>query len=343
MHAPRSDAYLQTILETAVDAIVTINSRGIILSFNRAAVRMFGYSSEEAVGHNISLLMPSPFREEHDRYIGRYLQTREPHIIGIGREVMGLRKDGRTFPIELAVSHVVDQGEHFFVGILRDVSEQRYLEKALVDAIENERREIGRDLHDALGQIITGISLMSKSLAKKLTAHEARLAQEAQTIAEMCGEAMAETKRLAYGAYPTELERQGLKTALIQIAETVHKLHHVDAQFQGAEAWTPLDPTTELHLYRIAQESVANAIKHGRPRRLIIALEQGRDMTCLRVTDDGIGLPEQMDPAKISMGLDIMRHRASLIGGDLRIHSPPTGGTEVLCCIRNAFLLSRRA
>lgn len=337
----QSKAFIETILESAVDAIITIDSDGIIHTFNRAAVRIFGYEAAAVVGRNINVLMPPPYSERHDEYLRRYLKTGKAHIIGIGREVYGLRKDGTTFPMDLAVSEIQGQDHHYFVGILRDISERKYLEKAIVTASENERREIGRDLHDALGQSITGISLMAKSLAKKLTSQGNALAADAETLTQLAMEAMTEAKRLAYGAFPTELERQGLKTALLQIVETARRLHHIESHFSAPSAWDPLDNSTELHMYRIAQESVANAVKHGRPKNIWLILERNGTSVTMSVRDDGVGIPAVRDPNRISMGLDIMRHRASLIGGTLDIRSPKGGGTEVICCIQDTFLVSK--
>ncbi len=338
--APESRALLKAILETAVDAIVTINSSGVIQSFNPAAVRLFGYQTSEVIGKNVRVLMPNPWRDQHDAYLHRYLQTGEARIIGTGRQVLGRKKDGSTFPLDLAVSEVDQVGDRFFMGIMRDMSQQRYMEQALVNAIENERREIGRDLHDALGQIITGISLLSKSLAKKLAGSDATLAGEAQAIATMCVDAMTETKRLAYGSFPTELERQGLKTALIQLADHLHKIHHLETHFSCDRHWHPLPPATELHLYRIAQESLANAVKHGKPRNIWISLHQEDHCATLEIRDDGEGFKPVRQTGRISMGLHIMRHRASMIGGEFIIRPGRSRGTEVLCCIRRPILVS---
>jgi len=340
--ALQSEAYIHAILETAVDAIITIDQNGTILSFNRTATNMFGYTQNEVLGKNVKMLMPAPFQEQHDAYLSRYMKTGKARIIGIGREVLGLRRDGSKFPMDLAVSEVTGPEIRMFVGIIRDISERKYLEKALVSASENERREIGRDLHDALGQIITGISLLAKSLAKKLQPVDKKLADEADTIASLSMEAMAETKRLAYGAFPTELERQGLIPALIQLTETIRRIHRIETRLNAPEHWHPLDISIELHVYRIAQESMGNAVKHGKPKHIDLTLERTGDGVVLTVTDDGIGLSEKRDPNRISMGLDIMRHRAKLIGGSFDIKKRKTAGTEVICCIPEAFLVSRK-
>jgi two-component system CheB/CheR fusion protein len=118
------EARLRAVLDTAVDGIITINERGIVQSVNSAAERIFGYTSEEMIGHNISMLMPSPHREEHDGYLANYLRTGEKKIIGIGREVEARRKNGTTFPCVLAVSEVPLPDQRLFTGIVRDITEQ---------------------------------------------------------------------------------------------------------------------------------------------------------------------------------------------------------------------------
>lgn len=252
-----------------------------------------------------------------------------------------MRHDRTTFPLDLSVSEIKSPDHHYFVGIIRDMSERKYLEKAIVTASENERREIGRDLHDALGQSITGLSLLAKSLAKRLHVQENPLAEDAEAMVELAMDAMAETKRLAYGAFPTELERQGLKTALVQILERSRHLHGIETHFSAPSTWCSLDNATELHLYRIAQESVANSIKHGKPKNIYLSLKLSGSEVTLTVRDDGVGMPKKLDPNRISMGLDIMRHRASLIGGTFTINSPKGRGTEVICCIPDIFLVSK--
>ncbi|HVS04002.1 MAG TPA: PAS domain S-box protein [Thermoanaerobaculia bacterium] len=124
-------ARTEAILQAAVDAIVTIDARGAVQSFNPAAERMFGYDAGEVIGRNVSLLMPPPYREEHDGYLERYLRTGEQRIIGIGREVVARRKDGAVFPIDLAVSEVTVGGERSFMGTLRDISARKAAEEEL--------------------------------------------------------------------------------------------------------------------------------------------------------------------------------------------------------------------
>jgi len=143
-------ARTRSILETAVDGFISIDDRGIIEGVNPAALTMFGYEAEELVGQNVSLLMPEPWRGHHDGYIRDYLETGEKKIIGIGREVLGLRKDGSTFPIELAVSEVEVGGERAFIGTVRDISERRRLEEQFLQSQKMEAvgRLAGGVAHD---------------------------------------------------------------------------------------------------------------------------------------------------------------------------------------------------
>jgi PAS domain S-box-containing protein len=126
-----SEARLRAILETAVEAIITIDERGIIESFNRAAEKTFGYTADEVIGRNVSVLMPQPYRREHDGYLQNYTHTGQAKIIGIGREVVAQRKDGSTFPIDLSVSEVRLPGRRLFTGFIRDITERKRAEEAL--------------------------------------------------------------------------------------------------------------------------------------------------------------------------------------------------------------------
>ncbi len=144
----------KAVLNTATDAIITIDHRGIIVTINPATEQMFGYTEAELVGQNVNVLMPSPEREEHDGYIARYEKTRTARIIGIGREAKGRRKDGSIFEIDLAVSRV----DHLqlYTGIIRDITPRKKLQKQVLEIADEEQRRIGQELHDGTGQELTG-------------------------------------------------------------------------------------------------------------------------------------------------------------------------------------------
>src|ERR1044071_4331613 len=129
--AAESDARWRSIIESAVDGIIVIDAHGLIEAFNPAAERLFGYTEAEVLGRNVNLLMPSPYHEEHDGYLARYLATGVQKIIGIGREVTALRRDGTTFPVHLAVGEVTVNGQRKFTGILHDMTQRVQIEAQL--------------------------------------------------------------------------------------------------------------------------------------------------------------------------------------------------------------------
>jgi two-component system, LuxR family, sensor kinase FixL len=152
------EAQLQSILDTVPEAMIVIDDHGIMRSFSATAVRLFGWSAEQAIGKNVSILMPTPYREEHDSYLHRYHKTGERRIIGIGRIVVGERKDGSTFPMELAVGEARVGNERFFTGFIRDLTERRSQERRLQE-LQSELVHVSR---------LTAMGEMASSLAHEL-------------------------------------------------------------------------------------------------------------------------------------------------------------------------------
>ncbi len=152
------EAHVQSILDTVPEATIVINERGIVQSFSAAAERLFGYTTQEAIGQNVKVLMPAPYREAHDGYLARYMRTGERRIIGIGRVVVGLRKDGSTFPMELAVGEVHSGRQRFFTGFIRDLTERQKTEARLQE-LQSELVHISR---------LTAMGEMASTLAHEL-------------------------------------------------------------------------------------------------------------------------------------------------------------------------------
>ena len=322
------DARARAVLETTVDGIVTIDSKGIILSFNQAAERLFAMTAAEALGQNVSVLMPEPDRSRHDGYLQRYLDTGEARIVGIGREVTGRRADGTTFPMELAVSEVIVGGRRLFTGLIHDVSERRALEQEVLRVSDEERRRIGQDLHDGLGQMLSGIALIASGLARKLKTTAPGTAAEVEEVAQLVREADTYARTLARSLVPVELAQGGLRGAVERLAESAQRLYDLDVvlDLDGPLDATPSD--IALHFYRIAQEAIANAARHGRARRVAVTLRRTDRTVRLSVADDGIGFdPKASD--RVGLGLRTMRHRARLVGASFSVESTRGQGTTI--------------
>jgi PAS domain S-box-containing protein len=173
---------LRAVVETAVDGVILINARGIVLMFNPACERLFGYTATEVIGQNVRMLMPQPYRGEHDRYIANYRETGAAKIIGVGREVTALRKDGSTFPMDLSVGEAKQEGESIFVGIIHDLTSRKRTEEQLVQAqkMETVGQLSGGIAHD-FNNLLTVILGNSEALSLRLKARD-DLRQLAETI-----------------------------------------------------------------------------------------------------------------------------------------------------------------
>jgi two-component system sensor kinase FixL len=323
---------LRAILQTAVEGIITIDERGMVESMNPAAEKIFGYRAEEVIGNNVAMLMPSPYRAEHDGYLTNYLHSGQAKVIGIGREVVGQRKDGTVFPMDLAVSEVRLAERRLFTGILRDITERRRLEQEILEISDQERRRIGQDLHDGLCQHLAGIELMSQVLQQKLAAKSKTGAARAGEIARYVREAIGQTRSLARGLAPVTLESEGLASALHELAANTEKMFGLSCRVEGSASVPVAAATTATHLYRIAQEAVSNAIKHGKATEVVIRLETAGRRTMLSISDNGRGVPKILPPSD-GMGLRIMHYRAAMIGGVLSIAPNSSRGTLVSCSV----------
>lgn len=328
---------LRAILETAVEGIITIDERGIVESFNPASEKIFGYKAREVIGKNVSLLMPSPHRQQHDTYLGNYRHTGHAKIIGIGREVSGRRKDGTIFPMDLSVSEVRLANRRLFTGFIRDITERKQLEKETLEISDREQRRIGHDLHDGLCQHLAAIELMSQVLEQKLGKRSKTAAAKVGDIAKNVREAIGHTRSLARGLSPVTLESEGLMSALQELAVNTEKLFNVTCRFDCDPPVSVRDHAMATNLYRIAQEAVSNAIKHGKARRISVSLETERGRIVLRVSDNGAGFPAQ-PPRQKGMGLRIMQSRTGMIGGTLAVERSAAGGVSVICSAPNRAL-----
>ena len=341
----RGEQLLRAILDTAADAIITIDHRGLIRSSNAATERLFGYSASELVGKNVNILMPEPFHEEHDGYLRNYCRTGRAKIIGIGREVTGLRKDHTTFPMHLSVSEVRVGEQRLFTGIVHDLTERRQLERKIMEAAADEQRRIGQDLHDGLCQDLVGIAFGIDSVVRK-TPNPA----EAESIARLAAsvrEAAGQARRLAHGLNPVDLKAGGLSVALENLAIKVTESFELDCTFHWDHLAQVREDATATHLYRIAQEAVGNAIRHGKANTIQIRLLQRRGTLVLSITDNGKGIPNEVAASvkqglaptgnnkSVSggMGLQTMHYRARVIGGAFSVASRKGGGAVVTCAI----------
>jgi signal transduction histidine kinase len=226
-------------------------------------------------------------------------------------------------------------------ALTNEMAERERVERELLEISEREQRRIGHDLHDSLGQHLTGTSLAAQVLEGKLSTRGQPEAADAIRVVKLAEEGIALSRKLAKGLHPVEMEADGLMQALEELAATTTDIFKISTRFECDSPVLVRDGATSVHLYRIAQEAVSNAVKHGKARNVMIRLETVEAGIELRIKDDGTGLPDS-PPNKHGMGLRIMAHRAAKIGADFSARREESGGTVVACLVHQADTGERR-
>ena len=330
----RNEALAHTIFNASSDAIITFDESGTILKSNFRAEDLFGYIKEEIEGESFLLLLSFPFSDQIEEQLGKSVHPDVSTIAGESREYQGKSSDGKVFPIEFTVNEVEWEGTRFFTGIIRDLSARRNLERRILESGQEERRKIGIDLHDGLGQMLTGTRMLAENLAKKLKIRGAKCSDEVDEIAKMIQEADEFARKLARGLVQVDIEKKGLSVALQELCKRTEKLTGIACVFYDCENAEVYDHNLALHLYRIAQEAINNAIKHGKPDIIQVRLSNNKHHTALSVEDDGIGFSVENESADGS-GIEIMKHRARVMGGVFEISRTDDGLTKIRCIVPN--------
>jgi PAS domain S-box-containing protein len=368
-----SQLRLAGLIDSAMDAIIAVNSEQRIVLFNPAAEQMFGCPAGEALGQPLDRFIPARFHEVHHRHIEHFGKTGATNRrMGALGALSGLRANGEEFPIEASISHMKAGGQKLFTVILRDITERKQAEADLqawqrelesrveertaelnlvhgqlqAEAIERERLEaeiariaereqlrLGQELHDGLGQQLTGIRYLLTALHARLRKTSPTRAREARRLETMVARSIEQTRSLARGFYPVELENLGLRPALEEFARHIEQAFGVHCAVQSdGSACGQLKGPLAFQLFRIAQEAAQNAAKHAQAEQIAIELGTSGDDILLIVKDDGCGFQSDGAGTK-GMGMRIMRHRALAIGGKLEARNDPHGGATITCSV----------
>ncbi len=224
---------------------------------------------------------------------------------------------------------------------LESLERNAHLESELVRASEREQRRIGQDLHDGLCQTLAAIGFAVTSLREDLDGHAPQESKAAEGISRMVREAISEARGMARGIFPVQMNEVGLSAALAELVETTRRLRRIEVVFESRGEVQIADAEVGMHLYRIAQEALNNAVTHAQASRIAIACNRDQDALRLTVSDDGTGLPPGKSTGR-GMGLNTMNYRASTIGATLDFHRDPAGGTVVSCVLPAAMITHSR-
>jgi PAS domain S-box-containing protein len=319
------------------DAIILSNTaNGYFIDVNPGFQRLFEYSRDEVVGHTSREFKLWVHPQDRTTVVGLF---RKQGVV-YDFEVRWWTKSGTIREVLLSVEGIELDGVPCALSIAHDVTERRELERELIEISERERQRIGYDLHDTLGQQLAGIAFLSKVLAQRLATHHVAEATQAAQIVTFVNQAIEQARTLAGGLAPVTLETYGLVFALQELAANVESLFHCSCKVSSNHAIHITDHAVAMHLYRIVQEAVNNAIQHGKAQQITITLSVRREGgMILMVHDNGVGLPTDV-AARRGMGLRIMHHRARMIGAILEVQRGGQGGTCVICTLSSRRLVS---
>lgn len=339
----RDEARLRGILDSAMDAIITIDQRQHIVLFNAAAEVMFGCPRQEAVGAPLAWFIPERFRGVHGDHVRRFGEAGTTSRRMAQRVVTGVRRNGEEFPIDASISQLSEHGRKLFTVILRDVTarvraeealrrsreELRELGTAAHEAREQEKSRIARELHDELAQALTALQMDVAWLKEVPADGEDDYGRKLQRMETLLDSTVAATRRIAADLRPLVLDDLGLVAALEWVVENFTQRSGVPCELAISAPDLQINGAHSTAVFRIVQESLTNVAKHARASRAEVAVEQIGPEVTIRVCDDGQGFSPQ-DPRKPnSFGLVGLRERVSLLGGEATIDSGPGRGTRI--------------
>ena len=340
----RSEARLRGILDSAMDAIITVDERQHVVLFNRAAEEVFRCSREEAIGAPLNWFIPERFRPSHNDLVKRFGESGDAsRRMGHARVVMGLRRDGEEFPIEASISVVAEGGQRFFTVILRDVTERVRAEESLrrskedirelaltaSTAREQEKSRIARELHDELGQALTALKIDLGWLRERLSDRDGEVHNKLMSMQVLLDGTVASTRRISADLRPLVLDDLGLVAGADWLAKNFTHRTGVPCELVIGQGNLDLQDPHATTIFRVLQESLTNIAKHSQATQVEVILEREGTEVVLTVHDNGRGFSTQ-DPARPgSFGLVGLRERAALLNGRVAIDSEPGRGARI--------------
>ena len=338
-----SEEHWRSIIESAVDGIVVIDSRGRIEAFNPAAERLFGYEASELLGQNVNVLMPAPYREEHDRYLARYLSTGDAKIIGIGRQVTGMRRDGTTFPLHLSVGEMSIDGERKFTGILHDlrarvIMEEQLREQAALVRLGEMAAVIAHEVKNPLAGIRGAVQVIGGRLPSG--SRDAAIVTEIVSRIDTLNDLIQDLLLFARPPRPQPalVDVSPIITTTVDLLSGDPALSGIEVQVEGSSPPVIADP--EL-LKIVFQNLIVNGAQAMGGSGRIAVWVHTADETChVRFVDSGPGIPPDIREKIFSpffttkargtgLGLSTAKRLVEAHQGSIHIECPPAGGTTV--------------
>ena len=340
----RSEARLRGILDSAMDAIITVDSRQHVVLFNKAAEDVFGCPRDQAIGAPLAWFIPARFRGAHASHVERFGATGiTSRRMGATRIVTGLRRSGEEFPIDASISQLEENGVKYYTVILRDISELvkaerevreskdelRELASAASTAREQEKMRIARELHDELAQAMTGLKMDLSMVRMTTTNPSPELPGRLDKMERQIDLTIASMRRIAADLRPLALDDLGLVPALESLVKNFRQRTGIACELALSHPDFDLSDAQATAVFRIVQEALTNVTKHAHATAVEVNVLQDGDTLVVSVRDNGSGFAVPSSRKPNSFGLLGVRERAYLLGGNVRVTSAPGDGTEI--------------
>lgn len=342
-----SQARLAAIVDSAMDAIITVDEQQRVVLFNRAAEQVFRCRREQALGSSLDRFLPSRFRAAHRGHIEQFGRTGgTSRRMGDVTTLCAIRcDDGGEFPIEASISQATESNRHYYTVILRDItvrkqyedelkarqSELRKLSAQVLEAREEEKTRIARELHDELGQMLTALKMDLGWVRQRIGTSDAELGTKTERMWQTLDQTVTSVRRIAADLRPLMLDDLGLPDAAAWLVEDFSKRSGVECEFKLLNTMeiSEFERSISNTVYRALQESLTNIGRHADAKRAWILLQIDPGEVRLEVEDNGCGITAEDIAKSRSLGLKGMRERVFHIGGSLEVTGAPRGGTRV--------------
>ncbi len=338
----KSEFTLRALLESTAHAIIAVNPGENIVLANGNIENMFGYSREELIGQPLRILVPENLRERHGEHHQAYFAHMQDRPMGVGLDLHGRHKDGTIFAVEISLSAIRTEAGNLAVAVITDITQRRRMEHiaqtqahevqalagSLLEAQENERRRVSRELHDQICQQLAALAIDISGLA---TEHpvSGSIQHHLRTLQDRVIRVSEEARHIAYQLHPSILDDLGLVASLASLCKQFSKRERMPVEFTHAALPGALPLESASCLYRVAQESLTNIAKHSRAKHVSVQLGFEHGKIALAVTDDGVGFDLETVKGRGGLGLIGMEERARLVNGKLSIASRPRQGTKI--------------
>jgi len=344
----QSEERYRAVAETAIDSIITIDDIGIIVGWNQGATHTFGYGEHEIFGNSISMIIPDNYSNGHSEGFKGIKEGKGLNLIGKTIEMAGKRKNGEIFPIELSLAKWQTANDHFFTGIIRDITKRKLVENALQNSQEQlkkfaahlqsireeERISLAREIHDELGQILSAIKIDIGLFMQKITRNNVLptselLLDEIDNIYKLVDKTIITARKIMSELRPEVLDTIGFVEAVKSFSMEFQQRYHINCTFESDFSKLKINPQQSIALFRICQESLSNVARHAEATEVTIKLQKADNKLIIKIIDNGKGIDDQQKARTDSYGIIGMRERVFLLEGELCLISHPGEGTTV--------------